>query len=259
MRLSTTSGPLAALFKILTTFLLFHLLTGHSAALPTSDLAARQPHSLDPGHQLDVRSLQKRSNCQPGDNPDLYNCDGDVSGVDEVLEKIREWGVVGSVPSVFYTGHPIGLAAARKWAGCFFTGEPDAPTKDNYIYAIWQRLTDPKWLFSQSFWIREEQPDDVSDEDNDFYADLLLKHLAQAFAEAASGDVYLVVGDDKAPDDRSWDANAAWGGMSLSSFCHTLPLPLVLTLICNHRLGMARPDKKHQRQADLPRRSQPGR
>lgn len=49
-------------------------------------------------------------------------------------------------------------------------------------------------MSSTSLAIQAKKPEDVSIEDNAFYSDLFLKHLAQSFAEASSGDVYLVVG-----------------------------------------------------------------
>ena len=60
--------------------------------------------------------------------------------------------------------------------------------------------------------IRRHKHADVSKVDTEFYRDLLLKHTAQAFAEASKGDVYLVIRDAETPDDRIWPTDRTWGG-----------------------------------------------
>ncbi|KAK3707828.1 hypothetical protein LTR37_011830 [Vermiconidia calcicola] len=215
MRFSAPSGPLAALFKLLAAFLFAHLLAGHSSAYPleSSDVTA-----WDSLGQLDAptvlpRILQKRSNCQPwDDHPELYNCDGAVPGVDEAVERMQAFGVVGTIPSVFYTNMPFGLSRTRTWASCFFAGEPEAAGRDDWLYTIWKRITDNKWVASESFWVYENQPDDVSEEDNAYYRDLVLKHVSQAYAEVSAGDIYLVAEDATTPDNRDWNTDQAWGG-----------------------------------------------
>ena len=80
------------------------------------------------------------------------------------------------------------------------------------FFAIWERLVEPTYLSSQSAQIRTKKPSRVPMEDNAYYRDLFLKHLAQSFAELTAGDVHLVVKDTVATDDRSWDTSKAWGG-----------------------------------------------
>ena len=216
MRFSAPSGPVAAVLNLFAIFLLTHLLAGHSSAYPfksTSELDA-----WDAAGQLDSptivpRRLQKRSNCQPWEgNDDYYQCDGEVPGVDEAVTRMQDFGTVGTLPSVFYTNIPFGLSKAKTWASCFFSGEPEQPSRDDWLYTIWKRITDNKWVASESLWLVEEQPDDVSEEDNKFYRDMLLKHVSQAYAEVSAGDVYLVVLDETTPDDRDWNTDQAWGG-----------------------------------------------
>lgn len=213
MRFSTRSGPLAASFNLLATFLLVHLLAGYSAAYPfkSSDVTVRESSS-----QLNARSPHKRSNCQPWpENGNLYKCDGEVPGVDEAVSRMRDFGIVGTLPAVYYTNMPLGMSRTKTWASCFFPGEPDAAGRDDWLYTMWKRITDNKWVASESFWVVENQPDDVSDEDNKFYSDMVLKHVSQAYAELSSGDIILVVPDATTPDDRSWNTDQAWGGESI--------------------------------------------
>lgn len=201
MRPSTTPGPLSLLLKIVSGLLLLQLLTTCASAQPFrpfESIASNDPRRLPARHAL--RSLHKRAQ------------GGDVPGVDEILAQVQAWGVVGSVPSVFYTEYPLTLSEARTWASCYWPGEPSPPSKGSYKFAIWHRLVDKTYMRQTSLAIQAEKPADVSVEDNEFYSDLFLKHLAQAFAEASSGDVYLAVADSVVPDDRSWDANKAWGG-----------------------------------------------
>lgn len=128
MRFSTPSGPLGAICRLLATYFLFYLLVGHSSAFPfrTTSLDAAQSLNVK---LLDARSLHKRANCVESDRA-IWECDGDVPGVDETNEWMRKWEVVGRVPSVFYTGYPLNLNKARTWAACFFPGEPNPVTKD---------------------------------------------------------------------------------------------------------------------------------
>lgn len=227
---STSSGPLATLFKLLTTFLLVNLLVGQNAAHPLRSApralapraSGRDSFGRPNGKQilppsLAPRSLVKRSNCQPWpENENFYKCDGEVPGVDEAVEKMAEYGVVGSIPSVFYTNMPGGLARAQSWASCFFTGEPESPSRDQWLYTVWKRITDNKWLASESFWVFESMDDEVlTEDDQKYYKDLVLKHTSQAYAELSKGDVYLVVEDATTPDDRSWNTDQAWGGKSI--------------------------------------------
>lgn len=195
-----SSGPLSLLFKIVSGLLLLQLITTCASAQPFRPLPFRpnDPRQIEVRHEL--RSLQKRAQ------------GGDVPGVDETLAQVQAWGVVGSVPSVFYTEYPLTLSEARTWASCYWPGEDSPPSKGNYKFAIWYRLVDKTYMRETSLAIQAKKPAEVSVEDNEFYADLFLKHLAQAFAEASSGDVYLAVADSVVSDDRSWDANKAWGG-----------------------------------------------
>ena len=82
----------------------------------------------------------------------------------------------------------------------------------SFGYAIWGRLVSPFYAGSQTSHIRTKKPRHLTYEDVKFYEDLFLKHIAQSLAELSIGDVYLVVGDDVTPDNRSWDTETAWGG-----------------------------------------------
>lgn len=44
------------------------------------------------------------------------------------------------------------------------------------------------------------------------WRDKWLKNIAQAYAQEAVGDIYLVVKASVTPDDISWDPDTAWGG-----------------------------------------------
>lgn len=140
-----------------------------------------------------------------------------VPGVDECRAAIRSKGLVEKLPSVFYTAYPLQLQAARQWAACYFD-ESSEPKPEDYKFAAWQRLADPKWVSGNSFQISEamyntdpEFPDDAVKK----FSDMFLKNLSQAFAEEAQGEIYLVVKDKIAPDNVSWDTAAAWGGKDM--------------------------------------------
>ena len=129
MRASTPSGALGATIKLLATYLFFHSLVGYGASFPLDkpDLELRQSPNAN---LLSLRTLQKRSNCVPSNRP-LWECDGDVPGVDETNGWMSDWGVAGTVPSVFYTGFPMNLGLARSWAKCYFS-EALTPNKPEY-------------------------------------------------------------------------------------------------------------------------------
>lgn len=127
MRLNTLSGPLGGIVKILYTYLLLHLFFGHISARPFQT-AALETRQTDNVNLIEARTLEKRARCVKTNG--RWNCDGDVPGVDETNERMNEWGVVGTVPSVFYTGYPLNLNTARQWAKCFWSDEPAEPSKD---------------------------------------------------------------------------------------------------------------------------------
>lgn len=70
----------------------------------------------------------------------------------------------------------------------------------------------PTYGSSQAAQIRAKRPSRVPAEDGAYYSDMFLKHLAQSFAELSTNDVYVVVKDTVAPDNRAWDPETAWGG-----------------------------------------------
>lgn len=127
MRLTARSGPLGGVVKIICSYLLLHLFIGLISAYPhtPTDLSLQQSDNVD---LVDVRSLQKRARCTTGANGRLQ-CDGDVPGVDETNERVAAYGVVGTLPSVFYTEWPMSLTITRQWAKCFWPDEPAVPAK----------------------------------------------------------------------------------------------------------------------------------
>lgn len=195
-----------------------------ASALPVSnslqDVQEHSPH----GFQLTSKNLYDTRNKKSGDALALHKRATVVStyaipGVDECRAAIRSKGLVETLPSVFYTAYPLQLQAARQWAACFFT-EASAPTPEEYKFALWGRLADPKWVKSNSFEISEA----MYSTDPEFhenvakkFRDMFLKNLSQAFAEEAQGDVYLVVKDSITPDNISWDTAMAWGGKRMMS------------------------------------------
>ena len=214
--------------KLLFAFTLVVYLCGlqsfFTSALPVSNSLQDAQEPSRHGFQLTSINLFDTRNIESGDALALHKRATVVStyavpGVDECRAAIRSKGLVETLPSVFYTAYPLQLQAARQWAACFFT-EASAPTPEEYKFAVWGRLADPKWVSGNSFEISEamystdpEFPDDVVKT----FSDMFLKNLSQAFAEEAQGDVYLVVKDNITPDNVSWDTAAAWGGKRMIS------------------------------------------
>lgn len=102
MRPSTASGSLAMLFKIVSGLLLLHLLAGCTSAFSFRTPSAKTPLAVRYIHAFQVSpSMYKRGG------------EGDVPGADEIFDQVRLWGVVGRLPSVFYTESPMDLSEAR--------------------------------------------------------------------------------------------------------------------------------------------------
>ena len=135
-----------------------------------------------------------------------------VPGVDASAQQVINRGTVPYLPSVFYSGWPLLLYDAQRWARCYF-GEEVSGSPTDYRFVVWGRHVSLEWMAYITYSLDDDMyragyPDDQIE----YYKDLFLKNLSQAFAELAQGDVILLAGDNVTSDDRSWDPNKAWGG-----------------------------------------------
>lgn len=119
---------------------------------------------------------------------------------------------------------------------------------------MWGRIVDPQYHTTQAMRIAEAGRANraLDADDRALYNDMFLKHISQAFAEQASGDVYLVVRDSVAPDNQSWNTDRAWGG-------ETEPFPSggvsgPRRANASSRMGVSGLDEEPQRPADLAQR-----
>lgn len=183
-------------------------LTNSLDSLPERSLNGRQvvPDPIDAlNTTFDSPALQKRAKIES-----TY----DIPGVDACVKQVQAKGLVEKLPSVYYTGYPLQLTAAKQWASCHFQ-ETESPEPQDYKFAAWRRIVDNKWAASVSFQIGEQMletepefPDDLQKQ----FKDQFLKELSQAYAEESQGEVFLVVKDSVTSDDVSWDTTKAWGG-----------------------------------------------
>ena len=168
-------------------------------------------NTLDVPSNTTIPPMLKKRMCNPGPSNQVI-CNIMVPGVDDANAQIEAKGVVGRLPSVFYTAYPLQLAAARQWASCFFQEEQPAQSAD-YTFGIWGRIANNAWVAEVSISLSDAMLEaDFTDDQIKPFSDMFLKNLSQGYAEKAQGDVYLVVKDSVAPDNVSWDVNAAWGG-----------------------------------------------
>lgn len=141
-----------------------------------------------------------------------------VPGIDEMRTKIKDWGVVESLPDLFYTQYPVSAAEARNWGKENFDEIADAAQKVAWKFAMWGRLVDPSWIVAVSDTYQGYMEDSgFSQARMDYYSDIFLKNMSQAFAEEAHGDVYLLI-DDLVYPEGNWNTASAWGGNESSPF-----------------------------------------
>ena len=138
----------------------------------------------------------------------------DVPGVDELKQKVIEYGVATSKPDWFYTKYPLVTNVAQQWISQnAYADEPiGASNKDEWQYAMWGRIIDPIWATDKKDALKYGMDDaGFKPSRRDLYGDMFMKQLSQAFAEASQGEVFLLISDDAFPDDK-WDTDSAWGG-----------------------------------------------
>ncbi|KAJ5173307.1 hypothetical protein N7492_005900 [Penicillium capsulatum] len=138
-----------------------------------------------------------------------------VPGVDEIKEKIKEFGIVQSKPNLFYTRQPveaINKGKVEEWGKAKYDEEPKAGKKD-WKFAMWGRLADTNWVAHTSIDLAEEMEEaEFTDEQSKPFRDMFLQNIGQAYGEMAHGDVIILVKDEVTPDNRSWDVNRVLGG-----------------------------------------------
>ncbi|KAJ5172650.1 hypothetical protein N7492_005243 [Penicillium capsulatum] len=124
---------------------------------------------------------------------------------------MQSWGIVSTLPSVFFTNWPIALNTAQNWARDEFDEDIGA-TKENWKFAVWGRLLPGDWLSEVAMELEDQmQAAGYSTDRKKKYQDLFLKNISQAFGELANGDIIVLVGDEAFPD-NNWKADTAWGG-----------------------------------------------
>ena len=208
---------------IVLTWFLSLLVSSSAIPLGQDGTILRRDNATELVSRSDGPKLLRRM-CQEGSG-DGAACDAKVPGVDTCNTQIESFGTVAKVPDVFYTeakgttGSRIGKNEATQWGVCFFSEETQPWTKDSLKFAAWGRICDNKWVADTSFALSEALIEaEFPDDEEKYWKDSFLKNLSQAFAEKSQGDIYLVVRDTVAPDDKSWDTSQAWGGERLP-FC----------------------------------------
>lgn len=146
-----------------------------------------------------------------------------LRGVDTWLSLIQQASVAQTYPDVFYTGYPISITIAGQWADEYFSQEENGGCGN---YAIWDSLlgessnivsTIPSNLQGD---IQNALRGSRSDYRNllaGWYRDVAMKNIAQAYAEASHGRVYVAMADEsnRSNNINGWSTQLAWGGWEL--------------------------------------------
>lgn len=146
-----------------------------------------------------------------------------LRGVDTWLSLIQQAFVAQTYPDVFYTGYPISITITGQWADEYFSQEENGGCGS---YAIWDSLlgessnlvnTIPNNLQSN---IQNALRDSKFNYRNlvaGWYRDAAMKNIAQAYAEASHGRVYVAMADESNPSSNinGWSTQSAWGGWEL--------------------------------------------